>query len=258
MGNGKSTALSKATNRKNKRQQDLLTIIEAQGMLSVRAIAAMLNVSEMTVRRDLEKLRGDRGEPTGEQTGQYSLLEAIEHSNQQKEEIGKYAASLVEPNDVIIIDTGSTTVRILPYLPENMNLTVLCYNANILMELRHKPGIQLLFCGGNYHLNTEMFESEEGIEFIRRIRANKAFLSAAGIHSKLGVTCANTYEVATKRAVIASSSQRILVADSSKFGRLRPAYFCDLDDIDMIVTDHSLREDWRDELKRRKISLYAV
>lgn len=256
--NGSSMALSKAAGRKSKRQQDLIKIIEAQGMLPVRSIAAMLNVSEMTVRRDLEELRSDGGAMAGEQSSQYSLLEAIEHSNHQKEEIGKYAASLIEPNDVIIIDTGSTTARILPYLPDNINLTILSYNANVLMELRHKSGIQLLFCGGNYHLNTEMFESEEGIAFIRRIRANKAFLSAAGIHSELGITCANTYEVATKRAVISSSSQKILLADSSKFGRLRSAYFCDLDDIDTVVTDHSLQEEWRNELKRRKIELHAV
>lgn len=260
MGNGNignNMMLSKAASRKSKRQQDLINIIETQGMLPVRSIAAMLNVSEMTVRRDLEKLRSDSG-AAGEQSGQYNFLEAIEHSNHQKEEIGKYAASLIEPNDVIIIDTGSTTARILPYLPENMNLTILSYTANVLMELRHKSGIQLLFCGGNYHLNTEMFESEEGIAFIRRIRANKVFLSAAGIHRELGVTCANTYEVATKRAAISSSSQKILVADSSKFGRLRSAYFCDLDEIDTIVTDGSLQKDWRDELKRRKIELREV
>lgn len=150
MGNGNignNTMPSKVASRKGKRQQDLINIIETQGMLPVRSIAAMLNVSEMTVRRDLEKLRNDGG-AAGEQSGQYNLLEAIEHSNHQKEEIGKYAASLIEPNDVIIIDTGSTTARILPYLPENMNLTILSYNANVLIELRHKPGIQLLFCGG--------------------------------------------------------------------------------------------------------------
>lgn len=260
MGNGNignNTMPGKAASRKGKRQQDLINIIETQGMLPVRSIAAMLNVSEMTVRRDLEKLRNDGG-AAGEQSGQYNLLEAIEHSNHQKEEIGKYAASLIEPNDVIIIDTGSTTARILPYLPENMNLTILSYNANVLIELRHKPGIQLLFCGGNYHLNTEMFESEEGIAFIRRIRANKAFLSAAGIHRELGITCANTYEVATKQAVISSSSQKILVSDSSKFGRLRSAYFCDLDEIDTIITDHSLPKDWRVELSQRKIELHEV
>ena len=254
---GNNKAPSKAASRKGKRQQDLINIIETQGMLPVRSIAAMLNVSEMTVRRDLEKLRNDGG-AAGEQSGQYNLLEAIEHSNHQKEEIGKYAASLIEPNDVIIIDTGSTTARILPYLPENMNLTILSYNANVLIELRHKPGIQLLFCGGNYHLNTEMLESEEGIAFIRRIRANKAFLSAAGIHRELGITCANTYEVATKQAAISSSSQKILVSDSSKFGRLRSAYFCDLDEIDTIITDHSLPKDWRDELSQRKIELHEV
>lgn len=257
-----SPSVGKAARKQIKRQQKLLNIVERHGLLSVQSLAVMLGVSEMTVRRDLKKLRetscqfDQKGEGS---INDYSLLNAIEYANQQKDRIGKMAASLIEPNDVIAIDTGSTTARILPYLPDDKNLTVVCYNANIMLGLRHKAGMQIMFCGGIYHLNTEMFEGKEGIQFIRRIRINKAFLSAAGVHNELGITCANTYEVPTKQAVIASSAQKILLADSSKFGKLRSAYFCDLDDIDTVITDSSLTEERREEItEHENITLHLV
>ena len=240
--------------KKVQRQNELVRIIEAQGMLPVKTIASMLNVSEMTVRRDIEAL----GEESGSVLNEYNLLQALENSNEQKDRIGKKAASLIEPNDVIIIDTGSTTARILPYVPADKNLTVVCYNANVLMELRYKPGIRLLFCGGVYHPNTEMFESPEGIQFIERTRANKVFLSAAGVHAELGVTCANSHEVPTKNAVIKSSSERILVADSDKFGQVKSSYFCELDDVGTVVTDKNLSQEWEEFLKQKGIQVHLV
>ena len=168
---------------------------------------------------------------------------------------GRRQISLIEPRDVIAIDTGSTTAKILPHIPTNYDLTVLCYNANVLFALRNRPGIRLLMCGGVYHPNTEMLESAEGVSFIRRIRVNKAFLSAAGIHQTLGVTCANPYEVAVKEAVLQSSSQKILVADSGKFGQVRSSHFCDLSQLDTIVTDIQLSPQWQADLVEAGVSL---
>lgn len=249
--------------KKAQRQSELIRIIQAQGLLPVKTLSSILGVSEMTVRRDLEamqyhpaeKLDGLEAVP---QNGDYSLLQALEKANEQKNSIGRFAASLIEPNDVIIIDTGSTTARMLSHIPSDKSLTVLCYNANVLLDLRYKPGIQLLFCGGVYHQNTEMFESPEGIQFIERTRANKVFLSAAGVHRELGITCANAHEVPTKNAVIKSSSQRILLVDSGKFDQLRSAYFCELEDVNTIVTDKNLPEDWQRLIQNKGIELHMV
>lgn len=239
--------------KKEQRQSLLLQIISAQGMLPIRTLATRLAVSEMTVRRDLAEL--ELGHPSDGEEGGYSLLQELEKANAQKEQIGRAAAALIEPRDVIAIDTGSTTAKILPHIPTNYDLTVLCYNANVLFALRNRPGIRLLMCGGVYHPNTEMLESAEGVSFIRRIRVNKAFLSAAGIHQTLGVTCANPYEVAVKEAVLQSSSQKILVADSGKFGQVRSSHFCDLSQLDTIVTDTQLSPQWQADLEEAGVAL---
>ncbi|WP_243116506.1 DeoR/GlpR family DNA-binding transcription regulator [Hydrogenoanaerobacterium saccharovorans] len=156
------------------------------------------------------------------------------------------------------MDTGTTTERIVPHLPTNKDITVLCYNINVLMELRRNPGVKMMFAGGYYHSNTQMFESAEGISFIRSLRAQKVFVSAAGIHEGLGVTCIENYEVPTKRAILKSSLEKILVADSSKFDVVRSAYFCDLSQINTIVTDSGLSDEWKHRLTAMGITLHLV
>ena len=112
--------------------------------------------------------------------------------------------------------------------------------------------------GGYYQQDTEMFTSDEGLRFIRNARPNKAFISAAGVHETLGISCANPYEVAVKRAVIQSARHRILVVDSSKFGEIRSSYICDLEEIDEIITDDQLPDKWVNLIENRNILLQRV
>jgi DeoR family deoxyribose operon repressor len=246
--------------KQHQRQKELINIVRTRGLLPIKTLASMLNVSEMTIRRDFRLLETsqDTSSISDTQNSSYNLLQAAQFSNAQKEAIGAFAASLIQPNDAIIIDTGSTTARILPHIQDDLDLTVLCYNANVLMELRHKPNMQLFFSGGIYHRNTEMFESAEGIQFIKRIRCDKVFLSAAGIHKELGITCVNSYEVPTKQAIIESSLEKILVADSSKFERFYPSFFASLDKIDVIVTDTGLTREWQSFICEQGITLHIV
>jgi len=247
---------------KMERHKKLLQVINAQGMLPVKTLAALLAVSEMTIRRDFEELQYKESDSTNVNfdavDGNYSLLSSVQKAYHQKERIGQFAASLIDYNDTIIIDTGSTTARMLSHIPIDRNLTIVCYNANVMLELHKKTGFQLFMCGGLYHENTEMFESPESILFIERMRANKMLISAAGIHEQMGITCANAYEVLTKQVAIKSSLEKILMVDSSKFGQVRSAYFCDFNEIDVIVTDTELSDEWKSFIKSKDITLYLV
>ena len=96
------------------------------------------------------------------------------------------------------------------------------------------------------------------VELIKKMRINKAFISAAGIDEKLGVTCANHYEVETKRAVMQSSDTKILLSDSSKFGKVKIAYFADLKDFDLVITDTGLDPYYQDMIKDLGLKLFLV
>jgi DeoR family deoxyribose operon repressor len=185
----------------------------------------------------------------------YSLISAGAKNPEKKGKIGKLAASLIEGDDTLIIDCGSTTEYLAKSLPEDRAYTVLCYSLNIASETARRKNVRLMFSGGLFHENTLMFESPEGLEMIRNFRATKAFISASGVSEKFGVTCLNFYERETKKTIIRSSMKKILLVDSSKFGIVRSDRFAEYRDFDEIITDEGIPGDAVEAIKRMGIVL---
>ena len=258
-------------NKKNERINKIVNILKVSNVLSIHELADQLNVSEMTIRRDLTVLEEDKvirllhggavlnpNSRIESNKKKYQISSEESINLEAKIRIGQKAASLIEPDDIIIIDSGSTTEHVAKSIPQGIPLTVLCYALNILVETHNKTKCRLIFGGGYFHDNTLMFESPEGLELIRRNRANKAFISAGGVNDKLGVTCYNPYEMETKRGVIGSSLSRILLVDSSKFGKICPAYFADLDDFNVVISDTGIPDDYRNIIQDAGITLHVV
>ena len=109
----------------------------------------------------------------------------------EKERIGKFAASLIQQDDCVIIDNGSTVEYLADSIAKDMKVTVFTCNLNILNKICSNPNISIIFGGGYYHPDTTLFESAENITLIKNIRATKVFASAAGVHDTMGVTCMN-------------------------------------------------------------------
>jgi DeoR family deoxyribose operon repressor len=257
--------------RSDYRVDFILNKLSANGFVSVKELSKKLEVSEMTVRRDLRELSKSnivtlipggailkKNPPMDKDEEKYLIQAAESLMLEEKIKISRKAASLIEPNDVIVIDTGSTTENLPKFIPENMPLTIICYTLNILFNVYENKNWKLVFPGGYFHNNTLMFESLEGIGIIKRIRANKAFISAAGVSEKLGVTCATDYEKETKRAVIESSDKKILLVDSTKFGKIKISHFADLTDFDIIITDTGISKEFVNIIKNIGIKLYIV
>jgi DeoR family deoxyribose operon repressor len=256
---------------KNNRVNYLLNRLSIDGFSSIKELSKKLEVSEMTVRRDLRELSKSnivtlipggailkKNPPIDTDEDKYLIQAAESLMLEEKIKISRKAASLIEPNDVIVIDTGSTTENLSKFIPENMPLTVICYALNILFNVYENKNWKLIFPGGYFHGDTLMLESPEGIEMIKRIRANKAFISAAGVSEKLGVTCATAYEKETKRAVIESSDKKILLVDSTKFGKIKISHFADLTDFDIVITDSGISKEFVNIIKNIGIKLYIV
>ena len=256
---------------KNYRTNYILNRLSIDGFANIKDLSKKLEVSEMTIRRDLRELSKEnivtlipggavlkRNSPVDKDEEKYLIQTAESLMLEEKIKISRKAASLVEPNDIIVIDTGSTTENLPKFIPENLPLTVICYTLNILFNVYENKNWKLVFPGGYFHNNTLMFESPEGIEVIKRIRANKAFISAAGVSEKLGVTCATSYEKETKQAVIESSDLKILMVDSTKFGKIKISHFADLTDFDVVITDSGISKEREEIIKNIGIKLYIV
>lgn len=253
------------------RRRSIEKCLEEKGVLRIRELAEMFDVSEMTIRRDvseMEKLGKARNlngivfSPAEDAphsfSKQYDVLKEEKNQPEAKSALGEYAASLVERGDSIFMDVGSTVNQIAKCIPRDLKCNVLCTTLNSFLPLADNHYGELSLLGGLYDSGTQMFLSEENLSFIRRIRASKLFLSAAGIHQNLGLSCANSYEVPVKRALIQSAERVILVADSGKFGLVRSAYFCDLADVHEVITDDGLSEQWIDYLTHRGIKVHIV
>jgi DeoR family deoxyribose operon repressor len=116
----------------------------------------------------------------------------------------------------------------------------------------------IVLAGGVFHGETLVFESPEGISLVQRHRANKAFLTAGGVSAKLGVTCANSPEAELKKAAVASSRTRILLADSRKFSTVKPSWFADLADFDAVITDSNVSLEYVEVMRELGIALHVV
>lgn len=248
--------------KKDLRIYALMDLLRTAPILSIKELADRFQVSEMTIRRDLDYLKENRllyeQSTSKNQESEYIYsAEQIKHLD-KKDRIARFAAGLIEADDILILDSGTTTGELSKYIPDDQQLTVLCYNFHILSQLYKKENLSLIFAGGYFHKRDLMFESKEGVSLIKNTRASKMFVSASGIHEKLGITCAYPYETVTKQAAISSALKKILIADSSKFGQVRPGYFAQLDEMDMIITDDELSEEWKELIALQGIPLHLV
>lgn len=254
--------------KKEKRRNDLIELINARERVSIKELAGICEVSELTIRRDIQILQQQglvqnvRGivfaNEVNRESKIYNLNAAGAENFNAKDAIGLYAAGLIEKDDIVIIDNGTTTECLAAHFPDNINATVLCYNINILNHLYQKPNISLIFGGGYFHPQTLMFESKESLELIRRTRARKVFVSAAGVHDSLGVTCTSTYELESKREILNASMEKILLVDSSKFGQIHKNFICEFNVFDRIVTDNNLPEEWKSRIAEAGVECIIV
>lgn len=254
--------------KRQSRLNSLQEIIIRANSTTIKDLAEKLNVSAMTIRRDMEVLESDglvrtyrggvivaeRHARPGSASA-YTLTSAETAHVEEKREIAKLAAALVEPGDVIFLDAGSTVELILDYVDPLLEMTVCCYSLNVLNLVAGRKNTRIVFSGGVYHPDSQNFESPEGLQLLNRNRSSKAFISANGIRVDLGVTSSGQFEIPIKRAAIENSAKTYLVADSSKCGLVRIGHFADIEDFDAIITDNAFASDMRDHFTDRGVEI---
>lgn len=219
-------------------------MLARQSHLKLSAIAADLGVSEMTVRRDVTESGGRfaclGGHVIGAQNdvaGDYVLEKEADHHSAAKIAACGKAMKLIEQDDTIFIDCGTTTPRLAALIPAEMRMTAICYSLNVAEILSRRQNTRLILLGGLFHPAAASFSGEAALEQLQRLSINKAFISAGGVHMTRGVTCSHFHEVPVKQAAIARAVESYLVVDSSKFGKVRAAHFAEADAFTSIVSD---------------------
>lgn len=230
---------------KTERLRALADTLREQSVLRLRDAAALLDVSQMTVRRDIAASPGvftylggyivrASDLPNG---ADYTIDEEKDHFAQAKAEASAAAARLLTDNDTVFIDCGTTLTTLARLIPADMHLTVVCYSLNVAEILRRKSNVRMMLLGGVYAASSDSFASDESVATLKRMGINKAFMSAGGVDETRGVTCWNFHEVSIKQAAMASAVERHLVVDGSKIGKVRAMRFSELGDFNSLITE---------------------
>lgn len=225
----------------NARQKEIMGQLHINGEVKVAELREVFEVTEMTVRRDLEKL-----EQIGlaKRTFGGAILASKDVALRvrstvmldEKIAIGRRAAALIEPGDAIFIDGGTTTLQIARFLPMQAPITVITNALNVAAELAEKK-IPTIVIGGILVETTNSMVGPVAVEIISRMAFDKVFLGATGINAEHGFSNSNMYEAEIKRIAIHQCRASYVVLDHTKFGERVLVSFADLDQVHNIVTD---------------------
>ncbi|WP_322529046.1 DeoR/GlpR family DNA-binding transcription regulator [Salinicola sp. LHM] len=241
------------------RLERLREAIRRNGTLPLAEAAALCDVSEMTVRRDIAASNGAivsfGGHLVMADNPQFAAAYNLDAQRDQyakaKQRLCEAVASRIEDGDTVFVDCGTTLMPFCTLLPREMNVTIVTYALNVAnaFSQRDMPNMRLVVLGGLYYASSDSFGGQDVTTAIRRLGINKALISAAGVHAEKGASCFHFHEVAPKQAAIEHAERRILVADESKLDVMRAAFFADLADFDTLLTSGDPGRAWRDRMK---------
>ncbi|TLS48463.1 DeoR/GlpR transcriptional regulator [Paenibacillus antri] len=229
--------------RLNDRQSSIVEQLRSRGEVKISELKQRFDVTEMTVRRDLEKLErlGIAARTFGGAILDSRDIELAQRTTVRSEEkgrIGKRAAACVRPGDSIFIDGGSTTFQVARHLPEKADITVVTNALNVANELASKK-IPTIVVGGLLLEATISMVGPTAVESISKMAFDKAFLGATGLDARHGFSNSNLLEADVKRMAIRKAKAAFVVLDHSKFGEKVLVSFAALGDVGTVVTDRT-------------------
>jgi DeoR family transcriptional regulator of aga operon len=236
------------------RRAKIIEMIDRFGQVKVTELSRIFNVSEVTIRNDLEQLEGKglliRTRGGGLKTERvkidYQFSNESKLHYKEKQAIGKKAAELVSENDSIILDSGSTTQEVAQNLLQFHHLTIITNALNIASFFVNKPNIKVVMLGGILKHSSLSLIGPMAEKGIKNLYCDKVFLGVNGIDSKHGISTTNIEDAYLNQLMINISNEVIVVTDSSKFLNRSFATISPITEIDVVITDSKIP---KEELK---------
>lgn len=243
------------------RQIKILREVQARGIVRIAQLQKALDVSESTIRRDLEELekqgrikRVHGGAVLPERMGdEPSNIDKSKLFAKEKEAIGRLAATLVDKGSSLLIDAGTTTAALARHLQAE-SLRIITNGMNIAEILRNKR-YNVIVTGGMLKANTEALVGELTLETLKQFHVDLCFLGMNGLSQEKGLTTPDPQEAFVKQAMIRSARQVVLLLDSSKLGKVTMTHVADVNEIDLLITDDGIGDEERAWLEEQQVEL---
>jgi DeoR/GlpR family transcriptional regulator of sugar metabolism len=225
----------------SQRKQHLMDVLRRDGQLVATKLSAELGVSEDTIRRDLRELAREGllqrvhggALPASPAMADFATREHIAPGD--KAAIGRAAAQLVQPGQVVFVDGGTTCAQMVRHLPRTLVATVVTHSPSIAVELMEHPSIEVIMLGGRLFRHSIVGVGAATLEAIARIRADTYFMGVCSLHPEHGLSTGDYEEACVKRALCEAAAETIVLASSEKLATVSPYRVVGLGDISGIV-----------------------
>lgn len=250
------------------RINNIQKMLEKEHSLSINHLCEVFNVSKNTIRRDIAEL--DKRGLINKVYGGITLKEtdSIEPFTQRqsknslkKQRVAQMAASLVDDNDVIFIDSGTTTLHMIPYLLDKKNLTIITASVNVInaaISCAASKTFNLIATGGTLYYPSMAFVGPSVLHCLDNYNISKIFLASTGISIENGATNASIAENEIKKKLIPKPGEKHLLIDSSKLDVTSLMTFCPLTDLNSIILDSPAPDKYVQYCKKNHIQLLVA
>lgn len=235
------------------RRNKILAMLQRDSRVVVSDLSVSFNVTEETIRRDLEKLEKEGfakktygGAIINESLNvdlPYTVRKKANVSNKQY--IAEIISSMIEDGDHIMMDASSTAVYVAKHLKTKKNITIITNSIEILLELSEVTGWKVLSTGGTLREGSLSLVGYQAEKMLTNYHVDKAIISCKGIDLDKGITDSNEMDAQIKKLMFESANTRILAADNSKFNKISFTKIGDLEDIDIMITDSEPDDKWK-------------
>ena len=227
------------------RRQEILNIVNIKGSVHVSDLSIKMNVTEETIRRDLETLdqqqllKRTHGGAVALENNRLELSFNLrkDKNSGQKKEIAQKAISLINPGDTIFMDASSTSLYLARELVNMDHITIITNSIGIMFTLAENKNINIISTGGTLRPHSLSFVGPLTNETIDKYFADKIFASCKGISPEHGATDSNELEIEVKKKMVKQSQQVIILADNSKFSQVGLSQFATTNQLDYLITN---------------------
>lgn len=246
------------------RIKEIEKILKEKGNVVISVLSKQFNVSEETIRRDLDKLaknnvlRRVRGgaylESELDKQVPLEIREQIYLT--EKQEIADKAMEFIENGDTLMIDSSTTALCIGQNIKRHQKkVTIITNSIKVAIEFQDSKYVKIICIGGNLRKTTKSFIGISALRQLENLYGNKAFISCTGINKKFGLTDDSESEMEIRKQMVLNSEKIFLVADKTKFDILESQKICDLEKVNYIITEENLGKEWEEILKENQVEL---
>lgn len=240
------------------RRKKILELLDKNGSVRVTELSHIFSISEVTIRNDLADMenKGLLTRVHGGAVSSYkpyynmSLNQRMSTNQEQKEIIAKKIAGMIDDNDTIMLNSGTTTLLVFRAIPRNLNLNIVTNSISIALEGTTNPNFNIILLGGLINSKYQFTFGDDAIRQLKSYHADKLILSVDGIDSEHGYSTYYDKEAEIDRIMLEQSNVNIVAADHSKFNRCAFTKISDLSVADYIVTDSSVPDSLKSKFSK--------